>query len=291
MAFTAKDVQALREKTGCGMMDCKKALTEANGDMEKAMEFLRERGLAAAAKKASRIAAEGIVDAVVEDKLGAIVEVNSETDFVAKNADFREFVAKVAAIVLKNNPADVEVLKNMKYDDKLSVAEALNEKILTIGENIAIRRFERYEGHNVCYIHGGGRIGVLVNFECDDAVAKKEEFVLMGKDIAMQIAAINPLYLSKDSVPADVIEKEKEIILAQLKNDEKNAKKPDNVLVKIVEGRIGKYFEQSCLMQQALSYSKQKSLAVILNLKSLFVLKRVRAFKNVRTILPLKLQK
>lgn len=249
-AFTAKDVQALREKTGVGMMDCKKALTASDGDMEKAIEFLRERGLAAAAKKASRIAAEGIVEAYVTDDVGVLVEVNSETDFVAKNQSFREYVAGVAKVIGEQNPADVAALMAMKYDEALTVEEMLREKILTIGENLNIRRFERYTGKNITYIHGGGRIGVMVNFDVDDATAKNEEFIAMGKDIAMQIAALNPLYLSKDTVPAEVIEKEKEINLVALKNDPKNAKKPENILVKIVEGKMGKYFEQVCLLQQ-----------------------------------------
>ncbi|MBQ3378524.1 MAG: elongation factor Ts [Clostridia bacterium] len=249
-AFTAKDVQALREKTGVGMMDCKKALTASDGDMEKAIEFLRERGLAAAAKKASRIAAEGMVDAYVTDNVGVLVEVNSETDFVAKNQSFKDYVAGVAKVIAENDPADVAALLTMKYDDSLTVEEMLREKILTIGENLNIRRFERYTGKNITYIHGGGKIGVMVNFEVDDAVAKNEEFITMGKDVAMQIAALNPTFLSKETVPANVIEKEKEINLAALKNDPKNSKKPENILVKIVEGKMGKYFEQTCLMQQ-----------------------------------------
>jgi len=249
-AFTAKDVQALREKTGVGMMDCKKALTASDGDMEKAIEFLRERGLAAAAKKASRIAAEGVVDAYVADGVGVLVEVNSETDFVAKNQSFKDYVAGVAKVVAEQNPADVAALMTMKFDDALTVEEMLREKILTIGENLNIRRFERYTGTNVSYIHGGGKIGVLVNFEVDDATAKNEEFIAMAKDVAMQIAALNPTYLSSEVVPAEVIEKEKEINLAALKNDPKNSKKPENILVKIVEGKMGKYFEQVCLLQQ-----------------------------------------
>ncbi|MBQ1333771.1 MAG: elongation factor Ts [Clostridia bacterium] len=249
-AFTAKDVQALREKTGVGMMDCKKALTASDGDMEKAIEFLRERGLAAAAKKASRIAAEGIVDAYVTDNVGVLVEVNSETDFVAKNQSFKDYVAGVAKVVAEKDPADVAALLAMKYDDSLTVEEMLREKILTIGENLNIRRFERYTGKNVTYIHGGGKIGVMVNFDVDDATAKNEEFITMGKDVAMQIAALNPTFLSKETVPEDVIAKEKEINLAALKNDPKNSKKPENILVKIVEGKMGKYFEQTCLLQQ-----------------------------------------
>ena len=188
MAFTAKDVQALREKTGCGMMDCKKALTEANGDMEKAVELLREKGLAAAAKKSGRIAAEGVVLAVVDEakKVGAVIEVNSETDFVGKNASFVSFVEDCAKTVIDENPADVEALSECKLaGGKDTVAEALREKILTIGENIKIRRFARYEGELISYVHGGGTIGVLVRFNTTPEIAAKPEFKVMAKDVAM----------------------------------------------------------------------------------------------------------
>ncbi|MBQ2792128.1 MAG: translation elongation factor Ts, partial [Oscillospiraceae bacterium] len=173
MAFTAKDVQNLREKTGCGMMDCKKALTEAGGDMDRAIELLREKGLAAQAKKASRIAAEGVVYTYVDEakKVGVVIEVNAETDFVAKNDSFQAFVASCAKVVADQNPADVEALMACKNDEGVTVEEALREKILTIGENMKIRRFERYEGEVVTYVHGGGRIGVMVKFEADEAVA------------------------------------------------------------------------------------------------------------------------
>ena len=248
--FTAKDVKDLREKTGCGMMDCKKALTESNGDVEKAIEFLREKGLAAAEKKASRIAAEGIVDAYVnaDSTVGVLIEVNSETDFVAKNDEFRTFVSDLAKIVAENNPADVDALKALKYtDSELTVEEMLREKILTIGENLTIRRFERYEGAVVSYIHGEGRIGVMVKAEGDVSNADAHE---AARDAAMQIAAINPLYLSKDTVPAEDIEKEKNIILVQIKEDPKNANKPENILEKMVGGKLNKFFEQNCLLQQ-----------------------------------------
>ena len=188
--FTAKDVKDLRERTGCGMMDCKKALTESNGDMEKAVEYLREKGLAAAEKKAGRIAAEGLVDAyVTEDgSVGALIEVNSETDFVAKNADFKAFVADLAKIVAENNPADIEALKALKYtDSEMTVEEMLREKILTIGENMTLRRFARYEGGVVSYIHGEGRIGVMVKVEADLSSADAKE---AAKDAAMQILFI-----------------------------------------------------------------------------------------------------
>ncbi len=250
MAFTAKDVQTLRERTGVGMMDCKKALVETDGDMEKAIDILREKGLAAAAKKAGRIAAEGLVYAVVyeDKKVGVVIEVNSETDFVAKNADFQAFVQDVAAIVADKAPANVEELLTLPMGEG-DVAAALREKILVIGENLSIRRFERYEGNCVAYVHGGGRIGVLVKF--DDADMDAAAMNECGKDVAMQIAALNPLYLSKESVPAADIEKEKEILISQIKNDPKNANKPDQIVEKMVTGRIGKFYETNCLLEQA----------------------------------------
>lgn len=250
MAFTAKDVALLREKTGCGMMDCKKALTESDGDMEKAIEYLREKGIAAAEKKASRIAAEGIIGSYVSEdgKVAALVEVNSETDFVAKNAGFQEFVKAVAATVGKNAPATVEELGEMKIDGgDMTVTDALREKILTIGEKLTIRRFTRYEGHVVSYIHGGGTIGVMVNLDTDDATFAKEECVSMAKDVAMQIAAMSPTFLDKSSVPAEFIEKEKEILLAQAINEGK----PQNIAEKMVMGRIAKYYKEICLLEQA----------------------------------------
>ncbi len=248
MAFTAKDVQTLRERTGVGMMDCKKALVETDGDMEKAIDILREKGLAAAAKKAGRIAAEGMVYAAVYDKVGVVVEVNSETDFVAKNADFQAFVQDVATVVAEKNPANVDELLTLPMGDG-DVAAALREKILVIGENLSIRRFERYEGDCVAYVHGGGRIGVLVKFEADgvDAAVINE----CGKDVAMQIAALNPLYLSKESVPEEDLAKEKEILIGQIKNDPKNANKPEQIIEKMVTGRIGKFYETNCLLEQA----------------------------------------
>ncbi|MBE6764153.1 MAG: elongation factor Ts [Ruminococcaceae bacterium] len=250
MAFTAKDVQTLRERTGVGMMDCKKALVETDGDMEKAIDILREKGLAAAAKKAGRIAAEGLVFATVyeDKKVGVVVEVNSETDFVAKNADFQAFVQDVAAVVADKAPANVEELLTLPMGDG-DVAAALREKILVIGENLSIRRFERYEGNCVAYVHGGGRIGVLVKF--DDADMDAAVMNECGKDVAMQIAALNPLYLSKESVPAADLEKEKEILISQIKNDPKNANKPEQIIEKMVTGRIGKFYETNCLLEQA----------------------------------------
>ena len=218
-AFTAQDVKALREKTGCGMMDCKKALVQADGDMDKAIDFLREQGLAKQAKKASRIAAEGVAYATTSDdnSVGVVIEVNAETDFVAKNDSFMEFVKACAATVIEQNPADVEALLALQAtgSDK-TVAELLQEKVLTIGENIQIRRFERMEGACVAYVHAGGKIGVLVNFDTD--LSDKPEFVAYGKDVAMQIAALNTAYLNKDEVPAEVVEHEKAIMVEELIN-------------------------------------------------------------------------
>jgi len=251
-AFTAKDVAALRERTSCGMMDCKNALTEADGDMEKAVELLREKGLAASVKKAGRIAAEGTVYAYVDEekKVGVVIEVNAETDFVAKNADFMAFVDTCAKTIVESNPADVEALAECKaVGSDMTVADLLRDKILTIGENIKIRRFARYEGSVVTYVHAGGKIGVMVRF--DTEVASCEALTALGKDIAMQIAALNPQYLTSEDVPAEVIEKEKAIRIEQLKNDPKNANKPAQILEKIVAGKMGKFYEEICLLQQA----------------------------------------
>ena len=245
--FTAKDVKDLRERTGCGMMDCKKALTESDGDVEKAIEFLREKGLAAAAKKAGRIAAEGIVDTYVSDdgKVGAIIEVNSETDFVGKNADFKAFVAALAKLVADKSPADVDALLKLEYPNStMTVEEMLREKILTIGENLNIRRFDRYEGSVATYIHGGGRIGVMVNFDTD--VAGKDGFAEVAKDVCMQIAAVNPQYICPDCVPAERVEKEKEILTQQAINEGK----PANIAEKMVAGRIKKFYKEICLVEQ-----------------------------------------
>ncbi len=250
MAFTAQDVKKLREMTSCGMMDCKKALTETDGDMDKAVEFLREKGLAKATKKAGRIASEGMVEAVVCEKCGAgvVVEVNSETDFVAKNEDFQNFVHAIADTIVKENPADVEALKELKLNDTQTVGEALVEKIATIGENMNIRRFVRFDGVNQAYIHAGGRIGVLVNFEvADPEKAKDEAFKTMAKDVAMQIAAMSSQYVRSDEIPESVVEHEKEILKAQALNEGK----PEAVVDKMVIGRIKKFFKEVCLEEQA----------------------------------------
>ena len=246
-AFTAQDVKTLREKTGCGMMDCKKALSNADGDMEKAIDFLREQGLAKAAKKASRIAAEGVAYATTnaDSSVGVVIEVNAETDFVAKNDSFMEFVKACAQTVIDENPADVDELLTLKAaGTEQTVAELLQEKIQTIGENIKIRRFERMEGACVAYVHAGGKIGVLVNFKTDIAV--NDEFVAYGKDVAMQIAALNTPYLTKDEVPAEVIEHEKEVMRQQVINEGK----PEAIADKIVMGKIGKYYKENCLVDQ-----------------------------------------
>ena len=256
MAFTAKDVKALREQTNVGMMDCKKALTEADGDFDKAVEILREKGLAKAAKKASRIAAEGIVSIEVCDECGAaaIVEVNSETDFVAKNADFQKFASDVAKVVITENPADVEALKTCKMGDT-DVAGALQDKVLTIGENLQIRRFERYDETtvNVGYTHMGGVIGVLVGLEVSDNLKGNPVVTELGKDIGMQAAAMRPLFMDKSDVDQATLDKEKEILLAQAMEENKTAAKPkpQQIIEKMVMGRIGKYYEENCLLQQA----------------------------------------
>ncbi len=249
MAISAKDVMELRKQTDCGMMECKKALTDANGDFEKAVELLREKGLATAAKKAGRVAAEGMVYATVENGVGAVVEVNAETDFVAKNDKFVAFVKNLAQVVITENPADVEALMNCKMGDG-TVDDALKGLILVIKENIQVRRFARIEGVCAAYIHGGGTHAVLVHFEADAAVAAKPEFAAYGKDIAMQIAAANPTYVREEEVPASVIENEKNILLAQIANDPKNANKPENIKEKMVQGRIGKFYKENCLVEQ-----------------------------------------
>lgn len=252
MAFTAKDVQALREKTGVGMMDCKKALVESDGDMDKAVDILREKGLASAAKKAGRVAAEGVVAAYSDATCGALVEINCETDFVAKGEPFVNLANTVAKTVVATKPADVDaLLKETAADSDCTVEECVQEVFLALRENMKIRRFTVAEGHVATYIHAGGTVGVMVSFDTDDATAAKPEFDVMGKDVAMQIAAMNPSYLDEASVPAEVLEKEKAILVAQMKEDPKMANKPDQVLAKIVDGKIGKYYKENCLLDQA----------------------------------------
>ena len=252
MAITAKDVQKLREMTGVGMMDCKKALTEAEGDFDTAIEWLREKGLAAQTKKAGKVAAEGVSYAIVADNgVGVVIEVNSQTDFVAKNEVFQDFVKTLASIVANENPADVEALKACTYPGTdRTVADVTADKVLAIGENIQIRRFVRYaEGVNVPYIHMGGKIGVLVNLAVEGVEADK--VIELGKDVAMQIAAMNPAFLDKSDVSQETLDKEKEIQLAMMANDPKMAAKPEKVKEGIVMGKLGKYYEENCLLQQA----------------------------------------
>ena len=253
MAFTAADVKALREMTGVGMLDCKKALAETDGDMDKAVEFLREKGLAAAQKKAGRIAAEGVAYAEVFSDGAALVEVNAETDFVAKNEKFLDFVKNVCYVVAKWGPADMETLMTLPYRKTgMTVEQAQQDMVLTIGENIKIRRFERYmEGMSIAYNHMGGRIGVLLNMNVSAGLEENETVIELGKDIAMQIAAMNPSFLDKSSVSQETLDKEKEIQLAQLANDPKMAAKPEKVKEGIVMGKLGKFYEENCLMQQA----------------------------------------
>ncbi len=249
MAFTAKDVQTLRERTGCGMMDCKKALVECDGNMDAAVDYLREKGLASQAKKSGRIAAEGTVAAVVKDGVGAIVELNSETDFVANGDGFKALAAEIAEIVADTNPADMDALLATSKDGQ-TVEEKVQELFLAIRENIKVRRFDRFEGKVFSYVHGGGKIGVLVKFDTE-ADAADERLADCGKHVAMQIASMNPAFLDKASVPADVFEKEKAIEIAKMKEDPKMAGKPDELLAKIVMGKMGKYYEQNCLVEQA----------------------------------------
>ena len=248
MAFTAADVKKLREMTNVGMMDCKKALSETDGDMDKAIEWLREKGLAKAAKKASRIAAEGMAYADVIDGVGVVVEVNAETDFASKAPVFVDFVKDIAKVVAKDAPADLEALKGCKYPgSELTVGEILPEKVMVIGENVQIRRFARFaENTSVAYVHAGGKIGVLVNL----AVSEGIDATTIGKDVAMQIAALNPRFWDKSQVGEDVLAEEKKILVAQMDNDPKMASKPLPVKEKIAAGKLNKFFEENCLLQQ-----------------------------------------
>ena len=250
--YTAKDVSELRKSTGVGMMDCKNALVEADGDMEKAVLILREKGLATQAKKSGRVAAEGLVISMVDEskKAGAIVEINSETDFVAKTPDFKAFVESVAKTIVNENPADMDALLKTNLEGSTeTVEEALQTLFLKIRENLQIRRFTRLEGILVPYIHGEGRIGVLVKLE-SDIDSSNEELLACGKDCALQIAALNPAYLNREDVPDSVIESEKSIMKIQMSEDPKMANKPEQVIVKIVEGKIRKYYSENCLLEQ-----------------------------------------
>ena len=260
MAFTAQDVKTLREMTNVGMMDCKKALTETDGDMDKAVEWLRDKGLAKAAKKAGRIAAEGMAYADVCPKcgVGAIVEVNCETDFCAKSDLFVAFVKDICKTVITENPADIDALMNSKYaGSDLTVAETLPEKVMSIGENLQIRRFVRFDDNtSVAYVHAGGKIGVLVNLAVEGGIDATE----IGKNVAMQIAALNPRFWDKSDVTEDVLAEEKKVALALMDQDPKMASKPQQVKEKIVLGKLNKFYEENCLLQQ--EYVKDGSMTV-----------------------------
>ena len=257
-AITAKDVQTLREKTGVGMMECKKALVASDGDMDKAVEYLREKGLAASIKKGDRIAAEGAAYAAVIDGVGVVVEVNAETDFVGKNEKFVDFVKGVAAVVAKEKPADLDALMAAPYGNGRTVQEEQQEMVLVIGENIKVRRFAFFtEGVSVPYIHAGGKIGVLVNLETSLSAEQVNE---VGKDMAMQIAALNPRFLDKSQVSQDVLDEEKKIMLVQMENDPKMAAKPEKVKEGIVQGKLGKFYKENCLLQQ--EFVKDNSMSV-----------------------------
>ena len=248
MAITAKDVQALREMTGVGMMDCKKALTEAEGDMDKAVEILREKGLAASQKKAGRIAAEGMAYAAVIDGVGVVVEVNAETDFVGKNEKFLDFVKGVAAAVAQVKPADLDALMAAPFGNGRTVLEEQQEMVLVIGENIKVRRFAFFtEGVSVPYVHAGGKIGVLVVLDTDLPAEKVET---VGKDVAMQIAALNPRFWDKSEVDQATLDEEKKILMVQMENDPKMASKPEKVREGIITGKLGKFYKENCLLQQ-----------------------------------------
>ena len=265
MAFTAKDVMELREKSGAGMLECKKALVDADGDMEAAAELLRKRGIAKAIKKEGRIAAEGAVGAFVCNKCGAgvLVEINCESDFVSRGDKFHEIVDKVAEVIAKDKPADVDALHNCKLGGE-TVKDYITNQTAVIGEKISIRRFAIYDTKNKIetYIHMGGKVGVMV--EAADFKAGSEETL---HDVALQIAAAKPSYVNKAEVPADVLSKEKEIRLEQMKNDPKNASKPQNILEKIVEGKLGKFYSDNCLLEQAFVKDDSQTVANVIGSK------------------------
>ncbi|MCI9587951.1 MAG: elongation factor Ts [Oscillospiraceae bacterium] len=248
MAFTAADVKTLRERTGVGMMDCKKALAASDGDMDKAIEYLREKGLAASIKKGDRIAAEGMAYAAVIDGVGVMVEVNAETDFVGKNEKFVDFVKGVAATVVANKPESLEALMECKFSGTdFTVTQQQQEMVLVIGENIKVRRFAFFtEGVSVPYVHAGGKIAVLVNLEVTGGI----DVTAIGKDIAMQITSMNPRFWDKAQVTQEVLDEEKKIMLAQMANDPKMASKPDKVKENIVAGKLNKFYAENCLLQQ-----------------------------------------
>ena len=257
--IAAKDVAELRKQTGIGMMECKKALVEADGNFEEAIKILREKGeLKAESKMATRIAADGLVEILKDGDFTAMIEVNSETDFVAKNETFKAFVADLLKIIIAQNPADVDALMTCKYDDEMNVEAKLKEMIFKIGEKITIRRFVLVNGITSTYIHGTGSIGVIAKFESN--VADKAEFAAFAKNIALQIGAYPTPYLCREQVPASVIEEEKNILMAQIANDPANAKKPDAIKAKMVEGRISKFYDNNCLVD--MGYVKDDELKV-----------------------------
>ncbi len=257
--ITAKDVAALRAKTGIGMMECKKALVEADGDVEAAVKILREKGeLKAESKMATRIAADGIVEILKDGNYTAMIEVNSETDFVAKNESFKEFVGELLKIIVAQKPADVEALMACKYDDEMNVDAKIKEMIFKIGEKLTVRRFVLVEGVTSTYIHGTGSIGVVAKFETN--VADHPAFAAFAKNIALQIGAYPTPYLNREQVPASVIEEEKNILLAQIANDPANAKKPDAIKEKMVMGRISKFYDNNCLVD--MTYVKDEDMKV-----------------------------
>jgi len=259
--ITAKMVAELRAQTGCGMMDCKKALVEADGNFDDAIKVLREKGLAKAAGKQSRIASEGIVDIMVEGNVAAMIEVNTETDFVAKNEKFQEYVKSLLKTILANKPADVDALMACKVvgsEDTVDVT--LKEETFKIGEKLSIRRFLIVEGTLATYIHGKGQMGVIVKFAADDAVVSNDGFAEFAKNIALQYAANPCEYVNRDEVPQSVLDSELSIIMTQIKEDPKNAKKPENIIEKMAQGKLGKYFQEHCLVEQ--EYVKDDSMSV-----------------------------
>ncbi|MCR5263421.1 MAG: translation elongation factor Ts [Clostridiales bacterium] len=260
MAISAKDVAELRRKTGAGMMECKKALTETNGDFDEAIKYLRESGVAVAAKKADRIAADGRIDIACEGDSTAMIEINCETDFVANTDGFKAFSKNVLAAILANRPADVDALLECKYSDTLTVGQALTEMIANTKENTKIRRFVIVDGLVSTYIHGNGVTGVIVKFEADPAIAETEGFKECAKNVALQIAAMNCQYLDRDSVPQSAIDEEKEVIMKTIQNDPKNASKPAAIIEKMATGRLGKFYESYCLVDQV--YIKDDSMTV-----------------------------
>ncbi len=259
--ITAKDVAALRAKTNAGMMECKKALVDTGGDMEAAVKLLRERGLVAQAKKESRIAADGIVRILKDGNITAMIEVNTETDFVAKNDMFIDYVDNLLKVIIEKNPADVAELNSLSYPEgDFTVESKLQELILVIKEKITIRRFVIVEGITSTYVHGLGLIGVIVKFDADEKALSNEGFSEFAKNIALQVGAYPVAYLDKESVPAEVINEEKAILASQIQNDASNANKPPQIIDKMVQGRIGKFYDNNCLLEEG--YVKDDSMKV-----------------------------